>query len=349
MESLAAGKKSLNLLRALLLPEPATVEPQVETRPAKGVVEVSSRGTRRVLVHGLTYFGQVFADFMSGDGWEFEYYPDSGVRNLAAMSRALHRCDLVYQIGGRVTVGKFLRAAKLLRKNRIVMHWVGSDTLEAKAAADAGEGGDWVRGTVEHWADSPWILDEVRALGIRCKYVPLPSSRVVDAPSPLPEEFSVLVYVPSVESGELYGLDRILQAAGELAAVRFELVGLRNGVVTNAPANIRFHKRIPDLTQHYRAATVVWRPTRHDGLSWMVCEALAHGRHVLWSCEFPGCVQVNSAAEAVAEIRKLYELHREQRLGVNFAGAEYISSGEFFPANFKRNILLQLRTILESR
>lgn len=310
---------------------------------------MSSRATRRVLVHGLTYFGQVFADFMSGDGWEFEYYPDSGVRNLAAMWRALQRCDLVYQIGGRVTVGKFLRAARLLRKDRIVMHWVGSDTLEAKAAADAGEGEGWVRGNVEHWADSPWILDEVTALGISCKYVPLPSSRIVDAPSPLPREFSILVYVPSVESGELYGLDRILLAARELPAVRFELVGLRDGVVTDAPANIRFHKRIPDLTEHYRAATVVWRPTRHDGLSWMVCEALAHGRHVLWSHEFPGCIHVNSAAQAVAHIRRLYELHREQRLGVNRAGAESISSGEFFPANFKRNILWQLGTILGTR
>src|SRR5215470_13704824 len=122
------------------------------------------RATRRVLVHGLVYFGDVFADFMTGDGWEFKYYPDKGLGNLAAMTNALRQCDLVYQIGGRVTIGKFLRTAKLFGKDRIVMHWVGSDTLDQKEAAAAGKSDPWVLKTIRHWADSEWIHKEVTAL-----------------------------------------------------------------------------------------------------------------------------------------------------------------------------------------
>jgi hypothetical protein len=285
---------------------------------------------------------------MSGDGWEFVYYPDSGVANLVAMANALRRCDLVYQIGGRITVGRFLRAARLLRKKRIVMHWVGSDTLEARAVVASGRRDSWVLNTVHHWADSTWLLKEVRELGIGCEYVPLPSPRVSNALEPLPAEFKVLVYVPSVECSELYGLDKILEVARTLPHVRFELVGLRDGPLQSPPPNIRLHERVPDLTEHYKQATVVWRPTRHDGLSWMVCEALGHGRHVLWSYPFPGCTLVSSTHEAIAEIQELLRLHRAKKLKPNREGSAFISAGDFFPANFKKNILSHLERILAS-
>ena len=307
-----------------------------------------SQPRRRVLVHGLTYFGEAFSDFMSGNGWEFVYYPDNGVGNLVAMGNALRRCDLVYQIGGRVNVGRFLRAARLLRKKLIVMHWVGSDTLEAQSAVSSGRCDPWVLNSIHHWADSAWILKEVRELGVGCEYVPLASPRVSISPAPLPEEFKVLVYVPSVEAAELYGLDKILEAARALPHVRFELVGLRDGPLESPPPNIRFHERVPDLTEYYKQATVVWRPTRHDGLSWMVCEALGHGRHVLWSYPFPGCTLVSSTSEAIAAIQNLQQLHRAQKLKLNYEGVAFISADDCFPANFKRNILCHLERILVS-
>jgi hypothetical protein len=300
------------------------------------------------LVHGLVYFGDVFADFMTGDGWEFKYYPDKGLGNLAAMTSALRQCDLVYQIGGRVTVGKFLRTAKLFGKDRIVMHWVGSDTLDQKEAAAAGKSDPWVLKTIHHWADSEWIHKEVTALGIPCDLVPLSSGRVPEQPTPLPEEFRILVYVPSVERSELYGLDMILEAARQLPQIQFELVGLRDGPVPNPPQNIRFHKRILNLTEFYKQISVVWRPARHDGLSWMVMESLGHGRHVLWTYPFPGCIQVGSASEAVAHILRLYQLHQEKKLQINQEGVCFIATSEYSPQRFKTKIRSNLERILES-
>src|SRR5215467_1048558 len=169
------------------------------------------RSLRRVLVHGLDYFGPALASFLSGEDWEFQYFPDKGVGNIAAMTNALRKCDLVYQIGGRITVGKFLRAAKLLGKSRIVMHWVGSDVLEHQEAAAAGRSNPWVLNEVHHWADSEWISREVTELGVHCDSVPLPSTKAPVCPWPLPREFSVLVYVPSVKNSDLYGLDMIFR------------------------------------------------------------------------------------------------------------------------------------------
>lgn len=306
------------------------------------------RDIRRVLVHGLVYFGQVFADFMTGDGWDFQYYPDHGLGNLMSMTAALRKCDLVYQIGGRVTVGKFLRAARLFGKDRIVMHWVGSDTLDQKEAAASGNSDPWVISRIHHWADSEWIHQEVTALGVPCDLVPLPSARIPDRPSPFPRDFSVLVYVPSVERAELYGLDMILEAATQLPQVRFELVGLRDGPVPNPPENITFHKRVPDLREFYCRASVVWRPARHDGLSWMVLEGLGHGRHVLWTYPLPGCIQATSASEAIMHLQRLYQLHQEERLTLNGEGCCFIAGSGYHPQRFRANIRSRLEKILDS-
>src|SRR5271157_374183 len=303
---------------------------------------------RRVLVHGLIYFGQMFAELMTGDGWEFRYYPDAGIRNLTSMARELRACDLAYQIGGRVTQGKFLRAAHVLNKKKIVMHWVGSDTVDEQKEIAEGKADSWVYQRICHWAESAWMVREVQLLGLSCELVPLPSSRVPDGPSPLPREFSVLVYMPDTRRSKLYGLDRIVQVARELPHIPFELVGLLHGSITDPPPNLKIHGRIPDLAEFYRKASVVWRPVRHDGLSFMVLEALGHGRHVLWSYAFPGCVQVDSASEARDEIARLNALHQQGRLGINSAGVEAISSGGYLPQRLRADILARLDRFLES-
>jgi hypothetical protein len=306
------------------------------------------RAKRRVLVHGLVYFARMFADLMGDDDWDFAYYPDSGVGNLAAMARALHRCDVAYQIGGRVTMGPFLRAAKLLEKKKLIMHWVGSDTVDQQQEVAEGKAHPWVMRGVRHWAESDWMVREVEVLGLTCELVPLPSARVPGEPTVLPAEFAVLVYVPVVSRSELYGLDLILQVARDLPHVPFELVGLYEGTIPNPPANLRVHGRIPDLGEFYRRATVLWRPVRHDGLSFMVMEAMGHGRHVLWTYPFPGCICVTDAVEARQEISRLYALHQEHRLKINCAGVRAIAEGGYLPQHLKKQIHGRLEEFLAS-
>jgi hypothetical protein len=304
--------------------------------------------TRRVLVHGLSYFGRLFADFMNGDGWEFQYYPDRQIGNFAAMARGLYSCDLAYQIGGRVTIGKFLRIAKTLGKNKIVMHWIGSDTLSERHVVAEGKAAPWIVDQIHHWADSDWLLEEVHALGLRCDLVPLPSPLVPERPTPLPPEFSVLVYTPDTESSRLYGLDRILEVATSLPHIRFELVGLRSGQIPSPPPNMRVQGMLPNLAEVFPRTSVLWRPARHDGLSFMVMEALGHGRHVLWTYPFPGCVSVKDSADARTEIVRLHSLHQQGRLEINCAGVRGLQQNGYMPAQLKGTIRARLEAILES-
>jgi hypothetical protein len=299
-----------------------------------------------VLVHGLPYFGSMFAKFMSGDGWEFRFYPDKGIRNLMAMARYLRGCDMAYQIGGRITSGKFLRVAKLLGKEKIVVHWCGSDATLARREAAAGKAEPWVKEKLHHWSDSDQITREMEEIGLKCEPIPLPSTWIPNRPSPMPSEFCVLVFVPDASRGKLYGLDLMMNVARELPEVRFELVGLKVGSVSGAPENFRIHGHIPDLTEFYQRSSVLWRPARHDGLSCMVLEALGHGRHVLWTYPFPGVVRVASAEEARSQIARLHELHRRGQLDINRAGVKVIAE-KYAPERVKKQILARLARIVE--
>jgi hypothetical protein len=302
---------------------------------------------RRILVHGLFHCGRMFAEFMSGSGWDFRYFPDEGVKNLATMANYLRSCDLAYQIGGRLTFGKFLLAARILGREKIVIHWAGSDALTYQSVAAAGRAANWVLQRPHHWGVSPWMVQEVSAMGLPCDLVPLPSARVPDNPSALPSRFAVLVYVPDTRRGDLYGLDRILEVARQLPHVPFELVGLVHGPIADPPANLRVHGRISDLTDVYRRSSVLWRPVRHDGLSHMVLEALGHGRHVLWSYPFPGCVKVTETHDALEQISRFEELHQRGQLRTNWEGVEVIAN-EYRAEHLKENILARLEQILSS-
>lgn len=300
---------------------------------------------RRVLVHGLPYFGSGFARVMSGQGWEFAYFPDHGFANLGRLARELMRCDIAYQIGGRITAGKFLRAAKLLNKRRIVMHWAGSDVLDERGVAALGKSDPWVVKTIRHWAECDWMVNEVKELGLACEHVPLPSLLIPKQASPLADAFSVLVHIPSVELGYLYGLDRVLLVARNLPQVQFQLVGLKAGRVSDPPDNLTIHSRVKDLREFYQQASVVWRPVRHDGLSFFVREALGHGRHVLYTYPLKGCVKVSGVDDAQNEILRLFELHQQGRLELNNVGQHAVASS-YSCDTLKEDILRRLEGML---
>ncbi len=309
------------------------------------VSEIRGRSPHLVLVHGLPYFAKMLAGLLSGEGWDVRFHPANGVANILALARDLRRCDLAYKIGGRIALGKFNRTAKFFGKKKIVMHWVGSDVLHAQRDLSANKQDPWVMRTMRHWADAPWLAEEVRRLGLECEFVPIVSVRIPLKPSPLPEEFSVLVYLPDIRKAEFYGLGMILEVARRLPHICFQLVGISKEQISRAPSNLRILGWVPDLTSIFEQVSVLWRPVRHDSVSFMVQEGLGHGRHVLWSYEFPGCVRVSDANQAQRELERLYELHRQNRLQLNHDGLQVIAE-KYHPQQVKEEIIQRFREII---
>jgi hypothetical protein len=281
-----------------------------------------ARRRYRVAVHGLPHFCRKLSALVDGGDWHVPYRSPFHPVGWGARLADLARCDLAYSWTGRINPGLFLRAARALDKRKVILLWSGSDVLFASEELGAGKKDPWVTSRV-HWAVSPWMAEEVRALGVECEYVQTSFVSPV-APSPLPAEFSVLAYAPSLKKAELYGVDRILQAAAMLPSIPFRLVGLQERSIPEAPANLQVFGRV-NLDEFYRTASVLLRPVRHDGLSFMVLESLAHGRHVLYSYPLPGCRQVTTVQATIREIERLRDLHSSKALQLNHEGLETIA------------------------
>ena len=82
--------------------------------------------------------------------------------------------------------------------------------------------------------------------------------------------------------------------------------------------------------------TLYVRPTSHDGLAYLVLEALAYGRYVLWTYPFPGAEAVDTVDVAEARLDELYRQHVEGRLSPNHEGREAVLE-MFDPAVVRRH------------
>lgn len=301
----------------------------------------------RVLIHGLADFVAKFPSMLKTEGWDIRSYDLRRFSNQLAMARYLQRCDLAFSWTGRITMGKFLSASRLLGKRKVVLFWCGSDVLYAQREHQERKAVEpWISEQI-HWAGAPWLVEEVRAMGLSCKYVPITWVNPVASLTPLPQEFSVLCYTPTTERLELYGIDQVLEVARALPGVTFNIVGLLPGEKLDAPENVRLHGWIGDMTGFYQNATVVWRPTRHDGMSFMALEALAQGRHVIWSYPAPGVIQSRSAGTARVELERLMELHARRNLELNYAGAEFVAR-HFSAGMIREGMLSGWRNIIHS-
>ncbi|HET8924039.1 MAG TPA: hypothetical protein VFN26_13705 [Candidatus Acidoferrum sp.] len=302
---------------------------------------------QRIVIHGLPYFCGKLSAILKDPAWDVRYCTDHTPVALAGLLADLHRCDLAFTWGGRISMGKFLWAARCLRKEKIVILWCGSDVLYAQKDIAAGKMDTWAASQI-HWAVSPVLAEEVRALGLTCDYVQASFVQPVQSPAPLPEKFSVLVYVPSREKAELYGLDHILEVAETLRQVEFVLVGWESESL-EGPANLKVHNRVGELGPFVDRASVVWRPVRHDaGISFMVLEALAKGRHVLYSYPFSACIQVTSASQVREQLQRLLDRHQSRTLNLNEAGIRLIAQ-DYSPERVRANLFQKWGEIISAR
>lgn len=298
----------------------------------------------RVVIHGLPHFCQKLVALLKGEAWEISFYSHNNIQDLLALAHALRCCDLAYAWGGRIDLGKFLLGARCLGVRKLVMLWSGSDALWAKKDAAAGKMNPWVAAKT-HWAVSPWIAQEVLSLGLNCEHVQVSFVPVVKDICPMPGKFSVLSYVPSADKADLYGWDQIVEAAKALPSVNFKVVGLRERGTLSAPSNVKIEGWTDNLAMHIREASVIFRPVQHDGLSFMVLESMAQGRHVLYSYPLPGTTHAKDAETAIRELRRLAKLSEIRSLGCNADGLEIVKR-EYSETRVRHNLLSRWEQII---
>lgn len=290
---------------------------------------LAHRRAHRVAISGLGLFCAQIAEHVRAQvpDWETRLLRTNSRLEVFTSILTLLSCDVWYSIGSPVTDRWVHLVARLLRKPRVI-HWVGSDIAslsehpQLRALLSSSN--------VIHLAEVSWSAEQLRSFGFRPRIAPLPPRHHEAQTVPLPERFTIMLYVPRTRS-EFYGrraFERLMQRLhGE--SVRYVIVG---GGSLDVPAgtdvvNLGWRDNLYDV---YKDVTLLIRYTPHDGLSLMVLEALSFGRQVLWTQPFPFVRTIASYSDMEREVRALLAQHERGELSPQRAASTLVQE-QFSP------------------
>lgn len=280
---------------------------------------------RKVAISGLGLFSAEVAKHVErqGSDWKPSILSTNSRLEVFASLFTLLRSDVWYSIGSPVTDRWVYLFARLLRKPRVI-HWVGSDIEFFRNTKVLHK--QLRNAAIKHLTEVTWTADELRTLGLPSEIVPLPLRHYSGSVKPLPERFTILLYLPKTRP-DFYGkreYERLLRQFAD-SQLRVFVVG---GGRLNAPAGVEVHNLgwRDDLRAIFEEITVLIRLTPRDGLSLMVLEALSFGRYVMWSKPFPHSIQITSRNDLADSLQALLDRHEAGTLAPQRAAAEMIQS-----------------------
>lgn len=229
-------------------------------------------------------------------------------------------------------------AAKLLNK-KILLHWQGTDVLELKKL----NGIIFSKLLPLQTAQASWLCSELRLKGVNSLWNPIVPPLPKET-CPFPKVFSVLVYLGTAERREkFYGEDLLDKLSETFPNINFHVIGAKTQIKKSNIHNIGKVSYI-SMNEVYSKITVLLRVPKHDGLSFMVMEALARGRHVIWNKKFYYCFYANN----IHEISKILERLSSVNPKFNNKGKQYIEA-YFNPKYYvKRTVELYKKITAES-
>ncbi|HBF38392.1 MAG TPA: hypothetical protein DDW50_13880 [Firmicutes bacterium] len=291
---------------------------------AKVSIVVGKRDVKkaqRILVIGYPYFVGRIQELAAGSDYQLLTMPKSGFQRWLTLLRV----KAIYLIGGDLRSNRFYTAAVFLRK-KLIMHWVGSDILEMKEWLKKGHRfSPLLLKHSHHWAEVDWTAGELQELGIKAQVVPLTPASFPAEVKELPAKFVVLCYLPP-EREHFYGGTEMIQLAKQFPDIVFLAVAASpTDSHPDWPENIIPVGWVDDMGELYPEITVLVRFTEHDGLSFMVLEALANGRHVIWSYPFEGVRKATNYAQLMGAISELYQDFQAGKLPLNQPGRAYVA------------------------
>jgi glycosyltransferase involved in cell wall biosynthesis len=283
----------------------------------------SNRKPLHIAVFGQWNWLEVMAELLRRAGMTCENLPDfprwAFVRWV--LSSGWRRFDVIHHIR---RAGLLVPLTFAVLNKPFIWHWIGADCRTYGRLFHRGRG--WrailTRRAIHKWAfahlaDSPEVADDLRQYGINAEVVRLLPKTIEAQVIPLPEKPCVLSYWAPIHR-DLYRVSVVMQLAEAFPDVPFLIAG-DDGKDLSAPKNVKFLGRLPSLTDIYPKISIYIRLVEYDSVSAIVLEALARGRYVLYSKEFP-CTELaqnfDEAQKALAKLLTVKEPNKE--------GSEYI-------------------------
>jgi hypothetical protein len=290
----------------------------------------------KTILLGLPYFAKKTAQNLSEFDKDNEYLAiemTGSIKSILKYIKEIFSADRVYRIGGSTKCGGALRLAKILRK-QIILHWVGTDVMNACAAYRSGQFDHALIQESMHFCNAEWLNRELHTIGINAQIVYLPfMESKPPAPPPLPREFSILTYIGKGRE-KFYGIDKLIALANRYPHIPIKVTTLAE-YGEKLPPNIHLLGFVQDMIDEMLDCTLLLRLPEHDGQAFTVLEALSLGRYVCFIYDYVGVITVANNEELFSAVDNLYKKHMQGSLQLNVDGYNYVMS------NFANEIVMK--------
>lgn len=170
---------------------------------------------------------------------------------------------------------------KLVGKN-IHIHWQGTDVQElGKLSYPYSK-------LICNTTQAPWLKKELASKGIIALSIPI-IPKITTESLPMPKKLTILFYVAEGRT-DLYNYQLFCNIVFQHPEINFLVVGeIPKEEKIRCFPNLKYLGYVEDMKKLYSSVTALLRIPQHDGLSFMVLEALAYGRYVIWNKGCEGC------------------------------------------------------------
>lgn len=283
----------------------------------------------KILIIGLPYFSKKLADALNVHEASFScssLIGKTGFLSRLSLYIGVLRCHLVYSVSGSIGIkGTNVFDFALALKKKVIMHWVGTDVLEAISTVKAGKFKAHYIKNITHYCEVDWIQEELKQVGIMASIVPFASiDDKISIDSVFPKTFSILTYM-NMGRENFYGIDKIIQLANEFPDVTIKIAGISE-YTKQLPTNIVLLGWIDDMASLYADSVLYLRLPEHDGLAFSVLEALANGCYVGYSYPMENTFYIKSFEDLKELVADLKATFKSGRLHANYEGKKMISS-----------------------
>jgi hypothetical protein len=234
--------------------------------------------------------------------------------------KLIKKVDVVYKIYGNSTFDWRLFLSKLFRKKTIT-HWIGTDVLEEMQNKNNLTARINRHLTDTNLAGSSLLKKELKEVGIEAFEIPIVPIKMITNLSFMPIKHSVLVYAP--EGREyFYGMNYVEFLAKKYPDVVFHIVA--NSKNSLFMPNVIYHGKLSleKMNELYNKVSILFRYPEHDGLSMMLLEALAKGKHVIYPYSFPNVHTPKS--RKIEDVEACFKKIINDSPKINYKGSQYV-------------------------
>jgi len=175
-----------------------------------------------------------------------------------------------------------------------------------------------------HVACAEHIVEELKLVNITANYLPLVNP-VTPEILPWPNDLSILTYTgyfDSADTKSYYGWNAILRLANDYRDLKIYAVG-RAAPTEDIPKNIEFLSFIKNIKDALVKVKGVVRASYYDGTPRIIIVALATGRYVAYTKDFPNCTKITSYNELKDFIDRLKDINHPNTSGYEYITNEY--------------------------